>query len=91
MKKIFTLAIIALTTTAMVSCCGTNEKKCDEQAQQTAVENCDKNCAECEKKDECPAAATEAPATETPATEASATEAAPAAEAAPATEAAPAK
>lgn len=86
MKKIFTLAIIALTTTAMVSCCGTNEKKCDEQAQQTAIENCDKNCAECEKKDECPAATTEAPATEA----APAAEAAPATEA-PAAEAAPAK
>ena len=66
MKKIMTLAVIAFAAVAMVSCCGAAEKKCNEQAPQTAIENCDKNCAECEKAAEGPQA-TPAPAAEAPA------------------------
>ena len=74
MKKIFTLAIIALASVAMVSCSGNAEKKCcpnECPAEQPATEVvCDKNCAECEKAAECPNAKVETPATEAPATEA---------------------
>ena len=52
MKKIFTLAIIALASISMVACCGQADKKaCDKE--QPAVVECDKNCAECDKKAEC--------------------------------------
>ena len=64
MKKIFTLAIIAMASVAMVACCGQAEKKCDKAEPATEVV-CDKNCAECEKAAECPQA--QAPAAETPA------------------------
>lgn len=68
MKKIFTLAIIALASVAMVACCGQAEKKCCPAEQPAAVEaTCDKNCAECEKAKDCPNAT---PAAETPAPEA---------------------
>ena len=51
MKKIMTLAIIALASVAMVSCCGQPKKKgaCGEPCCQPKTE-----CVECEKKAECP-------------------------------------
>ena len=62
MKKIFTLAIIAMASVAMVACCGQAEKKA-EVAEPAATEVvCDKNCAECEKAKECPQAQVETPA-----------------------------
>lgn len=67
MKKIFTLAIIAFASVAMVACCGQAEKKC-EAAPAATEAVCDKNCAECEKAAECPNA--QAPAAEAPAAEA---------------------
>lgn len=68
MKKIFTLAIIAMASVAMVACCGQAEKKCDKAEPAATEVVCDKNCAECEKAAECPQAQApaEAPA-ETPA------------------------
>ena len=69
MKKIFTLAIIALASVSMVACCGQAEKKCCDKPQPAVVEEkCDKsNCNECEKKKDCPQAKTvETPAPETP-------------------------
>jgi hypothetical protein len=71
MKKIFTLAIIALASVSMVACCGQAEKKecCPNAEAQTEV-TCDKNCAECPKAAECPeakAAEAAAPAAEAPA------------------------
>ena len=69
MKKIFTLAIIALASISMVACCGQADKKaCDKE--QPAVVECDKNCAECDKKDECPQATPAETPAETPAPEA---------------------
>ena len=68
MKKIMTLAVIALASVAMVSCCG-QPKKAAEAPACPATE-----CATCPKAAECPQAA---PA-ETPAPEAPAPEAAPA-------------
>ena len=68
MKKIFTLAIIALASISMVACCGQAEKKaCDKE--QPAVVECDKDCAGCDKKDDCPQAEVPAPevTAETPA------------------------
>lgn len=71
MKKIMTLAIIALASVAMVSCCGQQKKAEEAPAQCTATE-----CTECPKAAECPQAAeAAAPAAEV---------AAPAPEAAPA-------
>ena len=71
MKKIFTLAIIALASVAMVACCGQADKKeckdCPQEQPATEV-TCDKNCAECPKAAECPNAKTETPA-EKPAAE----------------------
>ena len=69
MKKIFTLAIIALASVAMVACCGQAEKKCDKAEPATEVV-CDKNCAECDKKNECPQATPAETPAETPAPEA---------------------
>lgn len=58
MKKIMTLAVIALASVAMVSCCGQPKKKAD----------CCKECCTktecCEKKAECPQAPAETPAPE---------------------------
>ncbi len=70
MKKIMTLAIIALASVAMVSCCGQPKKKgaCGEPCCQPKTE-----CVECEKKAECPKACPQAevaPAAEAPAPEA---------------------
>ena len=50
MKKIMTLAIIALASVAMVSCCGQPKKQgaCGEPCCQPKTE-----CVECEKKAEC--------------------------------------
>ena len=59
MKKIMTLAIIALASVAMVSCCGQPKKAAE----------CDKpktECATCPQAAECPQAA---PAAEAPAAE----------------------
>lgn len=65
MKKIMTLAIIALASVAMVSCCGQPKKAacCDKPATE---------CATCPQAAECPQApaAEVAPAAETPAPEA---------------------
>ena len=64
MKKIMTLAVIALASVAMVACCG-QQKKCKDAC-------CDKpatECATCEHQAECPQAAEVAPAAETPAPE----------------------
>ncbi len=78
MKKIMTLAVIALASVVMVSCCGQPKQKqgaCGEACCQPKTE-----CVECEKKAECPKAcpqAEAAPAAEAPA-EAPAPEAAPA-------------
>ena len=57
MKKIMTLAIIALASVAMVSCCGQPKKKgaCGEPCCQPKTE-----CVECEKKAECPKACPQA-------------------------------
>ncbi len=51
MKKIMTLAIIALASVAMVSCCGQPKKKgaCGEPCCQPQVE-----CTQCPAKAECP-------------------------------------
>ncbi len=52
MKKIMSLAIIALAAVAMVACCGQPKKKtgaCGEPCCQPKVE-----CAECPNKTECP-------------------------------------
>jgi hypothetical protein len=72
MKKIMTLAIIALASVAMVACGG--------QQKPAAAEECNKECTECPKAAECPEAqpaAEAAPAAEAPA-ETPAPEAAPA-------------
>ncbi len=65
MKKIMTLAVIALASVAMVSCCGQPKKAacCDKPATE---------CATCPQAAECPQApaAEVAPAAETPAPEA---------------------
>lgn len=74
MKKIMTLAIIALASVAMISCSGQPKQKqgaCGEPCCQPKSEcvECEKKaecpkaaCAECEKKAECPkAAAVECP------------------------------
>ena len=57
MKKIMTLAIIALASVAMVSCCGQPKKQgaCGEPCCQPKTE-----CVECEKKAECPKACPQA-------------------------------
>lgn len=57
MKKIMTLAIIALASVAMVSCCGQPKKQgaCGEACCQPQTE-----CVECEKKAECPKACPQA-------------------------------
>ena len=57
MKKIMTLAIIALASVAMVSCCGQPKKQgaCGEACCQPKTE-----CVECEKKAECPKACPQA-------------------------------
>ena len=55
MKKIMTLAVIALASVVMVSCCGQPKQKqgaCGEACCQPKTE-----CVECEKKAECPKAA----------------------------------
>ena len=73
MKKIMTLAVIALASVAMVACCG-------QQKPAAAAEECNKECTECPKAAECPeakAAEAAAPAAEAPA-ETPAPEAAPA-------------
>ncbi len=77
MKKIMTLAVIALASVAMVACCG-------QQKPAAAAEECNKECTECPKAAECPEAkaAEAAPAVEAPAEAPAET---------PAPEAAPAK
>uniref|UniRef100_UPI004056FD0B hypothetical protein n=1 Tax=Alistipes sp. TaxID=1872444 RepID=UPI004056FD0B len=68
MKKIMTLAVIALASVAMVSCCGQNQKKADACCGECCK---DKAKTECCKPAETPAPAAEAaPAAETPAPEA---------------------
>lgn len=68
MKKIMTLAVIALASVAMVSCSGQPKQKagaCGEPCCQPQVE-----CAECPAKAECPKAAeAAAPAEAAPAAE----------------------
>ena len=54
MKKIMTLAIIALASVAMVACCGQQKPKTEEAPACTATE-----CTECPKKAECPKAVVE--------------------------------
>ena len=59
MKKIMSLAIIALVAVAMVSCCGQPKKKvgaCGEPCCQPKTE-----CVECPAKAECPKANVECP------------------------------
>ena len=59
MKKIMTLAIVALAAVAMVSCCGQPKQKigaCGEPCCQPKVE-----CAACPAKAECPKAQAECP------------------------------
>ena len=76
MKKIMTLAIIALASVAMVACCGQPKQKqgaCGEACCQTKTE-----CTSCDKKAECPKAAEAAPAEVAPAAETPAPEATPA-------------
>lgn len=60
MKKIMSLAIIALAAVAMVSCCGQPKQKvgaCGEPCCQPKVE-----CADCPAKAECPKVKAECPA-----------------------------
>lgn len=66
MKKIMTLAIIALASVAMISCCGQPKQKTDAccgDCSKPKTECCEKKaecpkaaCTECEKKAECPQA-----------------------------------
>lgn len=67
MKKIMTLAVIALASVAMVSCCGQPKKKADAHCDKPATE-----CTTCPQAAECPQApaAEVAPAAEAPAPEA---------------------
>lgn len=72
MKKIMTLAVIALASVAMVSCCGQPKKKADACCGDCCKDKPKTECpAECSKAAETPAPAAEAaPAAETPAPEA---------------------
>ncbi len=55
MKKIMTLAIVAIASVMMVSCCGLCEKKAEApvEAAQPAVE-CTQDCANCPQAATCP-------------------------------------
>ena len=75
MKKIMTLAVIALASVAMVACCG--QQKPAEAPAQPETTCTSTECSECPKKAECPKAEAQP-------------EAAPAAETAPAAPEAPA-
>lgn len=64
MKKIMTLAVIALASVTMVACSGQKPKAAEEAPVCPATE-----CTECPKKAECPQAQVETPAVEIPAVE----------------------